>query len=644
MQKSLLSALITVLFFVQASAQTWDQTGNALTSASKFGSTNAQSVNFITNNLQRMKLDSIGRLGLGTAPVNLFTLKGPGSTPASSWVTSGTPLVMAFGETTPGNADFVLNMASANSAARGVMVFKRARGTLAAPAALVNNDYLGSLLAGGYDGSNFQGPAAVDFFVDGTPSAGNLPARISFVTGTNAANRTERLKIASGGDLIVTSGNLVFGSAAKTLMFATPTVTSAPMITMFPSGNENPTRMVIAQSPANSSWGLAYNDTVDQFDFVAAGVSGFNIDAAEGNVTARNTVNAATLNAAATTTTAVNASTTSTSPAAYVYNFGSGHGVYGYTAGGSAANPYGISGVYGYNNAGGYGTGGYGTNGPGVFGYSVNNAGVMGSGTWYAGYFNGNVYSTGTITSSDRKLKKDISDLTKGMDIISRLKPKTYQFRQDGNYKLMNLPEGRQYGLIAQDVEEVLPTLVKQTEFDPNMITNLSTAKSPNTTVQQKAEEKIEFKGVNYTELIPIMVKGMQEQQETIEALTKKMDEQNKKIEAMTSLVEKLTSGSTSNTTSSMLNLTSASLGQNIPNPPVNGITTIDYFIPENAVRAEIRVVNSLGQQIHQQSTTGKGKGTVSVNTSGLNAGAYYYTLYVDGALIETKKLVIASK
>jgi hypothetical protein len=55
------------------------------------------------------------------------------------------------------------------------------------------------------------------------------------------------------------------------------------------------------------------------------------------------------------------------------------------------------------------------------------------------------------------------------MDIINKLKPREYEFRHDGNYDLMNLPDGSHYGLIAQDLEQVLPNLVKDTKFETNM-------------------------------------------------------------------------------------------------------------------------------------------------------------------------------
>lgn len=132
-----------------------------------------------------------------------------GTTPTANWVSAGVPLFVGYGQTTPGNSDFNLMMASPTSNARGVLGMKKARGTLAAPAAVATNDQLGSLLVSGYDGTNFQGSAAVDFFADGTPTAGNVPARISFVTGTNSSTRAERLKIGNSGDITMNT-NQVF--------------------------------------------------------------------------------------------------------------------------------------------------------------------------------------------------------------------------------------------------------------------------------------------------------------------------------------------------------------------------------------------------------------------------------------------------
>lgn len=744
--KKISTLMLTFLLVVSVNTldAQWSLTGNSnVTGTSILGTTNAFPVNLTTNNLNRMTITSAGQIGVGiTNPSNIFSIKGSGGNPAASWINSGAPLFTGYGEETIGNADFLLSLASTISSARPVFIGRRSKATLAAPGAVVNNDYLMSILASGYDGTAFQNPAAIDFYVDGTPSAGNVPARISFVTGNNFNSREERLKILSGGDVSIVSGNLnmlasnktmqfsnsAFGSpgmitmfpsgtsnktrmvlalsptlnnwglqyadsidqfdfmasgtsilgiglatpalnlnagnlkinagnlnltagninmnsAANTIQFATPTVGSAAMMTMFPNGTQNPTRMVIAHSSANPKLGLQYNDTTDQFDFLANGVSGLNINPSSGTASAKTAFYAPKFYS----------TDSSSSPAISSNNNGTGHGIYGYTAGHFILAPNGISGVYGYNASFGYGVGGYGTEGVGVYGYSYNYSGIWGSNrdtTQYAGFFQGDVFSTGNYTTSDRKLKKDIAEMTGGMEIISQLKPKTYEFRQDGNYKLMNLPAGKQYGLIAQDMEEVLPGLVKKTEFDPNMVKNVGKPevaaklsgetnkqandkadKAGNLPVRAKVEEKINFKAVNYTELIPIIIKGMQEQQALIEV-------QNAKIAALTELVEKLSP--VTKLAVNNVKLSTATLEQNVPNPPVNNMTRIGYNIPKGVVKAELIISDNFGKKVKQVTLNNSGKGLLNVDTSGLAAGTYSYTMVVDGKVGETKKMLVA--
>jgi hypothetical protein len=214
MKKKLMLSLIVSTLFILISiqvviAQSWNITGNSnATSSSKLGTTNNVPLKFFTNNSQRMIVDSLGRVGVGiTKPVNIFTVKSGGGTPASSWLNGlNTPVFVGFGETV--SSEFLLAGASNTAINRAVFQGRRSRGTLAAPTVVANNDYITSLLASAYDGSTFQNPALVSFFVDGTPSAGNVPTRISFVTGSNAGNRTERLKVGSTGNFDFNNGQL----------------------------------------------------------------------------------------------------------------------------------------------------------------------------------------------------------------------------------------------------------------------------------------------------------------------------------------------------------------------------------------------------------------------------------------------------
>ena len=72
----------------------------------------------------------------------------------------------------------------------------------------------------------------------------------------------------------------------------------------------------------------------------------------------------------------------------------------------------------------------------------------------------GLVYSNGgTLTStnpSDRRLKDNITDLQYGLNDILKLRPVSYDWKND------KINQGKQFGFIAQEVQEVMPELVKE--------------------------------------------------------------------------------------------------------------------------------------------------------------------------------------
>ena len=214
------------------------------------------------------------------------------------------------------------------------------------------------------------------------------------------------------------------------------------------------------------------------------------------------------------------------------------------------------------------------------------------------------------------------------MSIINKLKPKNYEYLSDAKYSSLNLRKGNHYGLIAQELEEVLPDLVKESRHEFRTIKSKGIRQdgkeSTAVAEQKEIKDSINIKAVNYTELIPIMIKAMQEQ--------------DAKIEALTQLVSKLSQNPNA---AASVKLTIASLDQNIPNPPLNNSTRINYYIPAGSLKAELVINDSNGKKIKQIQLNSKGSGMVNIETSALDTGTYFYTLMVDGKTIETKKMVV---
>lgn len=198
-----------------------------------------------------------------------------------------------------------------------------------------------------------------------------------------------------------------------------------------------------------------------------------------------------------------------------------GYGVYGRAVGGANANLA----ITGYGDGGNTAYGAYLYTGSASTEY-----GVYASSSGYAGYFSGDVVYTGSLTSSsDRKFKTNVESLGGGdvgaqrtgasgvLQRVLKLRPSTYEYASDDAYAHMNFPEGRQYGLVAQEVEDVFPDLVHEARQPGAPAVN-------DAGVLTGEGEATRFKSVDYVQLIPVLIQAVQEQQATIERQQAQID------------------------------------------------------------------------------------------------------------------------
>jgi len=106
------------------------------------------------------------------------------------------------------------------------------------------------------------------------------------------------------------------------------------------------------------------------------------------------------------------------------------------------------------------------------------------------------IWSTNPLNSaSDRRLKKNIKDLDYGLDQIKSIRPVSYEWKKG--------VRGEQIGFIAQELQEVVPEVVKHSIF----------------TEEDKAQARADGRNlegddiytVQYSALIPVLVKSIQE-------------------------------------------------------------------------------------------------------------------------------------
>ncbi|MFM7902093.1 MAG: tail fiber domain-containing protein, partial [Bacteroidota bacterium] len=238
----------------------------------------------------------------------------------------------------------------------------------------------------------------------------------------------------------------------------------------------------------------------------------------------------------------------------------------------------------------------------------------------------------GWTTFSDGRYKKNVEEDVPGLDFISKLRPVTYTTDitgLDNHYPKPTPREGQELptlgdvskqekirysGFIAQEVEAA----AKEIGYDFSGV--------------DKPQKEGNLYGIRYAEFVVPMVKAMQEQQEIIEKQQKQIDELKATLETR------------SNSGAIKLGVNEGSdeilLGQNIPNPADNS-TIIPFSIPANCKSASILITDhATGRTIKAVPLSCKDT-HLMLDAGSLASGTYSYTLFVDGASVDTKQMVI---
>lgn len=109
----------------------------------------------------------------------------------------------------------------------------------------------------------------------------------------------------------------------------------------------------------------------------------------------------------------------------------------------------------------------------------------------YALYVNGNIWANGTTYASDARFKQHITAIESPIQKLMQLNGVEYEMRTTG-FPANHFQPGRQMGLLAQDVEKVVPEAVNELNG---------------------------YKGVDYARLVPLLIESIKEQQQQIDEL-----------------------------------------------------------------------------------------------------------------------------
>jgi trimeric autotransporter adhesin len=233
-------------------------------------------------------------------------------------------------------------------------------------------------------------------------------------------------------------------------------------------------------------------------------------------------------------------------------------------------------------------------------------------------------------TLSDGRFKKDVKEDVSGLAFIEKLRPVSYVVDDEAVSKFLKIPDSvrnvlartpqkssRQTGFVAQEVESV----IKKSGLVFHGV--------------EVPQNDSEHYSIRYAEFVVPLVKAVQElntivKQQQLESVEQKLE--------ITSLKEQLKAydGATNNG----LSETETVLYQNNPNP-FSTDTEIKMELSESAVNAVVIVYNLEGKQLKDVRINGRGKTSVKIAGSELNAGMYLYALIVDGKVVDTKRMIL---
>jgi len=226
----------------------------------------------------------------------------------------------------------------------------------------------------------------------------------------------------------------------------------------------------------------------------------------------------------------------------------------------------------------------------------------------FAGYFDGNVFTTGSYLPSDLKLKEDVNEELNALDRLSLLRPVTYSYKKMDQ---MSLPDQKQHGFISQEFAEVFPELtldITKPVFDE----------------EGKTISNYAFKAINYTGMISV--------------LTSAVNELNNEVQTLKEEIASLQKENPSSD-SSMGSPEKIILEQNRPNPFTDQ-TTIRYQLPEDMSKTSLMIFNLTGD-IVEEIPLKENKGQITITASEIGKGMFIYSLVNSGEVLATKKMVI---
>lgn len=270
-----------------------------------------------------------------------------------------------------------------------------------------------------------------------------------------------------------------------------------------------------------------------------------------------------------------------------------------------------------------FGNVGIGTSEPDYRLHVNGSAGKPGGGSW--------------SVASDKRLKKDVKPFTDGLKVLQQINPVTFRYNGEAGIDMKE----EFVGILAQDMKRIAPYMVSNMEFVD--------------TATQKSTDYLSF---DPNALWYITINSVKEQQtiievqnEQIEALQSQNENLENRLTQLETLVQQLAENNKPNNSNETqrystaiqadaIQLSDAQLLQNSPNP-FHQQTSIEYFIPQSVNHAVLQITTLNGQLLYSHKIEARGQGQTRIEASQLSAGTYFYSLILDGKVLDSKQMML---
>lgn len=232
----------------------------------------------------------------------------------------------------------------------------------------------------------------------------------------------------------------------------------------------------------------------------------------------------------------------------------------------------------------------------GIYGYST---------MWNYLYSEYATFTYNPTILSDKNTKKEIKDLDKTLSKLVSLRPVKYRMKAEKANKETSVTSESetpaekklQVGLIAQEVQNIFPEVVTQVG-DSHL-------------------------GIRYTELVPMLIKALQEQQEKISMLREKAEYyvqnsfNNEILKGCKVYQSKLNTG--------------------------NKSITFEYEIPASVKSAELYICNTKGKLLKRNTIDSHGSGSILIDVNEFENEKLFYCFVQDGLIVDTKQFLLTN-